>query len=61
MGDFINIAKQYSKAGFGVIPVTSEKIPSIKKLEKLSKSNALCVSSQVRMLIKKAVDNGGNL
>lgn len=30
----------------------------LEKLEKLSETNALCVSSQVRMLIKKAVDNG---
>ena len=28
--DFIKIAKQYSKSGFSVIPVTSEKIPAIR-------------------------------
>lgn len=30
MGDFIKIAKEYSKAGYSIIPVTSEKIPAIK-------------------------------
>ena len=30
----------------------------LEKLEKLSESNALSLSAQVRMLIKKAVDNG---
>jgi hypothetical protein len=30
MSSFIEIAKQYSKAGFSVIPVTSEKIPAIR-------------------------------
>jgi len=30
MGNFIEIAKQYSKAGYSVIPVTSEKIPAIR-------------------------------
>ena len=30
----------------------------LEKLEKLAESNALSLSAQVRMLIKKAVDNG---
>ena len=30
MGNFIEIAKSYSKAGYSVIPVTSEKIPAIR-------------------------------
>ena len=30
----------------------------LEKLEKLSESNALSLSAQVRMLIKKAVNNG---
>lgn len=30
MSQYINLAKQYSKAGYSVIPVTSEKVPSIR-------------------------------
>ena len=30
MSNFTDLAKQYSKAGFSVIPVTSEKVPAIK-------------------------------
>lgn len=30
MSNYVELAKQYSKAGYSVIPVTSEKIPSIK-------------------------------
>ena len=30
MSSFIDLAKQYSQAGYSVIPVTSEKIPAIK-------------------------------
>lgn len=30
MCSFIDLAKQYSKAGYSVIPVTSEKIPAIR-------------------------------
>jgi Bifunctional DNA primase/polymerase, N-terminal len=31
MREFINLAKSYSKAGYSVIPVTSEKVPSIRE------------------------------
>lgn len=31
MGEFISLAKSYSKAGYSVIPVTSEKVPSIRE------------------------------
>ena len=30
MSNYVELAKQYSKAGYSVIPVTSEKIPAIR-------------------------------
>lgn len=30
MSNYLDLAKQYSKAGYSVIPVTSEKVPAIR-------------------------------